>query len=283
MWFMRQAGRYLPEYRAIRAETPLEKMFTTPSIATEITLQPIRRFGFDAAILFADILTPCAGFGLDVSFDGGPQVTGKAGPFDISQLDHVKETIHRLKKELQVPLIGFCGGPYTVGKYLQTHIDHDALIDGTIQYLKMQIEAGVDALQIFDSWAGHLPKAEFKSRILPVLKTILDAIRPFPTIVFTRGSCRLIDELVSLEPTGIGFDWDLSISEVRRRVPRHIAVQGNLNPKILKQPADEIEKNVTEILQSMEGEPGFIFNLGHGMSPDIPVDAVSRCKAVLHL
>ena len=105
----------------------------------------------------------------------------------------------------------------------------------------MQIEAGVDALQIFDSWAGHLPKAEFKSRILPGLKIILDAIRPFPTIVFTRGSCHLIDELVSLEPTGIGFDWDLPISEVRRRVPKHIAVQGNLNPEILRLDAQTIK------------------------------------------
>ena len=282
LWMMRQAGRYLPEYRAIRKQHTIETMFKTPELAKTITLQPIERYGFDAAILFADILTVCHGFGLDVTFEGGPKVTGTPKPFNLSHVNHIHETITLLKQELNVPLIGFCGGPYTVNRYLEKPIDQDALIDATIRYLKLQIQAGVDAVQIFDSWAGHLPKSQFCKDILPGLKTIVDAIRPFPTIVFTRGSCHLIDELVSLEPTAISFDWDLPMHELRARVPKHIAVQGNLDPAVLKLSPNEITHHVKTLIEPMYDEPGFIFNLGHGLSPDIPPEGVAQCKAALH-
>lgn len=275
VWLMRQAGRYLPEYRHLRAQHSIETMFRTPDLAFEVTMQPIRRYGLDAAILFADILTPCDAFGLDVTFEGGPVVKGTPKPFELKNVEYVARTIQLLKKELSVPLIGFCGGPYTVNKYLDKKIPRTKLVEATISYLKMQIAAGVDAIQIFDSWAGHLPKAEFCAQVLPDLKEIVDAIRPFPTIVFTRGSCHLIDELVSLEPTGISFDWDLPMKKIRERVPAHIAVQGNINPELLKQPQQKIFEEVSVLAQSMAADPGFILNLGHGMTPDLPVESVT--------
>lgn len=281
VWLMRQAGRYLPEYREIRKKHKLEEMFLTPEVAAEVTLQPIRRFGFDAAILFADILTPCAGFGLDVTFEGGPKVRGEWQPFEIERIDHVKKTIGLLKQELDVPLIGFSGGPLTVAKYVEGAVDMDALTDGTIEYLKMQIEAGVDAIQIFDSWSGLLPKPQFCEKSLPYLQKIVDALKPFPVIIFTRGSCNLVNELVSLGTQGISFDWDKPISSIRKQVPDSVAVQGNLNPELLKQPRHIIEAELMPLLETMRRKKGFILNLGHGMTPDIPVEGVETLMDIV--
>jgi len=281
VWLMRQAGRYLPEYRAIREKVPLEQMFTSPDIAAQITMQPIDRFGFDAAILFADILTPCAGFDLNVTFEGGPKVCGDWKAFDIAKVHHVQETIGILKRELKVPLIGFCGGPLTVAKYIEGPVDMKALTDASIDYLKMQIAAGVDAVQIFDSWSGLLPKEQFLRDALPHLKRMVEAIHPFPVILFTRGSCHLVNELAMLGPRGISFDWDRPMQAMRSQVPGEMVVQGNLDPALLKQPKRVIEQELSKLLESMRDHRGFILNVGHGLTPDTPVDGVQAMMDTL--
>lgn len=281
VWLMRQAGRYLPEYRAIREKLPLEQMFTSPEIAAQVTVQPIERFGFDAAILFADILTPCAGFDLNVSFEGGPKVRGDWKPFEIAKLAHVQETIGILKHELKVPLIGFCGGPLTVAKYIEGSVDMEALTDASIAYLKMQIAAGVDAVQIFDSWSGLLPKEQFLREALPHLKRMVEAIAPFPVILFTRGACHLASELSDLGPRGISFDWDRPMHAMRSQVPKEMVVQGNLDPALLKQPKRVIEQELSKLLESMRDHRGFILNVGHGLTPDTPLEGVQAMMDTL--
>ncbi|MCB1084488.1 MAG: uroporphyrinogen decarboxylase [Chlamydiia bacterium] len=300
VWLMRQAGRYLPEYQAIRAKHTLEEMFRTPEIIAEITKQPLDILGVDAAILFADILHIPLTLGLDVSFPGkgGPIVTPILSgeddlihlqPLDVEErLFFVKEGIDLLKKEITVPLIGFCGGPFTVMTYLTgkkikkwLYSAPDSalevlqlLTDQSIAYLKMQIEAGVDAIQVFDSWANLLSRSEFQQFALPFLQQIVQAVRDVPLIIFSRASSHFVEDLVSIRPQGISFDWTYSLDEIRRRVPPTIAVQGNLDPEILYAPPSVIQKETKKLLQKMAGDPGFIVNLGHGVLPNIPVEHV---------
>lgn len=300
VWIMRQAGRYLPEYQLIRKKYPLEEMFRSPELIFEITKQPLDILGVDAAILFADILHIPLSLGLDVSFPGkgGPVVTPTIESYDDllqvcpqpieESLGFVQEGISLLKQEIDVPLIGFCGGPFTVMTYMtgkkikkwlysDPESAHDLLqtiTDQSIAYLQMQIKAGVDAVQVFDSWANLLSRTEFVRFALPYLKQIVKAIEPFPVILFSRASSHFVEEFVSIKPHGISFDWTYPLYEIRRHVPETIAVQGNLDPELLYAPPSVIEKETLKLLQSMEGDPGFIANLGHGVLPDIPVDHV---------
>ncbi|MCB1110037.1 MAG: uroporphyrinogen decarboxylase [Chlamydiia bacterium] len=290
VWIMRQAGRYLPEYQAIRQKFPLEEMFRTPELIVEITKQPLDILGVDAAILFADILHIPLSFGLDVTFPGkkGPVVSPlpeTLSPLPVGDtLSFVKEGIHLLKQEITVPLIGFCGGPFTVLSYMTDHKKRysdpqtfltllQQVTDQSIAYLQMQEDAGVDAIQIFDSWANLLSRQEFCRFALPFLKQIVDAVS-VPVILFSRGATQFVSEFVSLKPAGISFDWGESLDVIRQRVPETIAVQGNLNPDVLYAPPEIIRKETQKMLRSMEGDPGYIVNLGHGILPDIPVDHV---------
>lgn len=300
VWIMRQAGRYLPEYQVIRKKYPLEEMFQRPELIFEITKQPLDILGVDAAILFADILHIPLSLGLDVSFPekGGPTLSPiiascddllQVCPRPIEEsLWFVKEGITLLKKEIDAPLIGFCGGPFTVMTYMtgkkvkkwlysDPESAHDLLqtiTDQSIAYLQMQIQEGVDAIQVFDSWANLLSRTEFVRFALPYLQQIVKAIEPFPTILFSRASSHFVEEFVSLKPHAISFDWTYPLHEIRRRVPETIAVQGNLDPELLYAAPRVIEKETLKLLQSMEGDPGFIANLGHGVLPDIPVEHV---------
>ncbi|MBI3211977.1 MAG: uroporphyrinogen decarboxylase [Simkania negevensis] len=304
VWIMRQAGRFLPEYRKIREKVSLEEMFSHPQLIAKITKLPIELIGFDAAILFADILHVPKMLGFNVTFpmEGGPTVFPRLEKKETiatlktlsseEVLPFVKEGILLLKKELSVPLIGFAGGPFTVASYLidekggellrktkqffHTHPKefHNllALITrATIDYLKMQAAAGVDALQIFDSWAGLLPKEEFCTFSLPYLKKIIHAMQPhkIPLILFCRGSSFFAEQLASLQPNGISFDHFLPLKELRLKVPLSIAIQGNLDPDILRAPLPIIEQKTKLLLQEMKGERRFIANLGHGVAPDI--------------
>ena len=300
IWIMRQAGRYLPEYQEIRKNHSLEEMFRNPHLICEITKQPVAILDVDAAILFADILHIPLTLGFDVSFlkKGGPVVYPiVASSRDLLQihprpveevLGFVSKGIALIKEEIDVPLIGFCGGPFTVmtymtGKKIKKWLYSDPasalkllqmLTDQSIAYLRMQIEAGVDVIQIFDTWASILSLEEFGRFALPFLKQMVQAMQETPVIVFSRASACFLSEMVSIKPSGIGFDWTYSMDKVRLHVPSNIAVQGNLDPEILYAPIDVIEKETVKLLQSMEGDLGYIVNVGCGILPDIPVDHV---------
>ena len=308
---MRQAGRYLPEYQKLKTKYSLDEMFSTPELIRQITILPVELLGVDAAILFADILHVIKMLGASAHFkpEGGISVTPiLCGNQDLQKLHRkspyetlffVEEGITLLKKELRVPLIGFCGGPFTVASYMiesekkgelsQTkkwlysdpesfHHLLQMITEASIDYLKMQIKAGVNAIQIFDSWAGVLPKEEFTIFILPYLKQLIDALKDsnIPILIFCRGSSLFASELVSLKPSGISFDWSYPMHEIRKGVPKTIAVQGNLDPEILNSSFILIKKKTVELLKSMEGDTGFIANLGHGVLPYIPFENV-RC------
>jgi uroporphyrinogen decarboxylase len=283
IWLHRQAGRFLPEYRRIRAEHSFRHLVGTPEIAAQITKLPIDLLGMDAAILFSDILVLAEVFGFEFDFSDGKGIRLKEPPKEIRKdvpetLSYVTETIKLLKKDLKVPLIGFCGGPYTVSTYMSrtTPAWLEKITAATIEYLQLQIKSGVDAIQVFDSWAGKLVPLDFQTLALPYLKKIVDAIKPagIPITLFCRGSARYIKELVSLEPTALAFDWEKEMHELRKEVPSHIAIQGNLDPAILQGPLEALQEKAKFILDSMQGERGFIFNLGHGVVPQTPVENV---------
>ena len=284
IWLHRQAGRFLPEYRAIRAGHTFRHLVGTPEIAAKITKLPIDLLGMDAAILFSDILVLAEVFGFTIDFTDGKGIELLPPAQEIRRdvaetLFYVPETIRLLKKDLAVPLIGFCGGPYTVSTYMKRTTPEwlEKITAATIEYLQLQIKAGVDAIQIFDSWAGKLEPLDFQTLALPYLKKIVDAIRPMgiPITLFCRGSTRYVKELVSLEPTALAFDWEKEMCELRKEVPAHIAIQGNLDPAILKGPLAALQEKAKFLLNSMKEERGFIFNLGHGVVPETPVENVS--------
>lgn len=315
IWLMRQAGRFLPNYRILRQKYSLWELFHQPELAAQVTLLPFEMLPLDAAILFSDILVIGEALGFKVIYPEGqgpyfePRLTLeslkhlKVSPVE-ETLGYVKKTIGLLKPNLKVPLIGFCGGPFTVASYLLTHTllkdwteqSPEALHQllelitaATIDYLKMQIASGVDAIQIFDSWANLLDDQQFLDFSCHYLKKILSALKPskVPIILFCRNSSLRPQPLVQLAPAGISFDWHRPMKSLRQQVPAHIAVQGNLNPEILRTSTSAIDLATDEILSSMKGENGFIFNLGHGVLPDTPVANVQylvekliNCKPV---
>lgn len=272
VWLMRQAGRYMPTYRALRKKHSLKELFFTPELAAEITLMPVEQLGVDAAILFSDITVVAMPLGFNLEFSEGPQITGALQKKNLSSLEPIAQAIRLIKPQIKVPLIGFCGGPFTVASYMGGDPALlEPLTDVTIDYIRMQEDAGVDAIQIFDSWAGKLTKQEFHIFCTPYLKRIVEAAR-VPVILFMRKACEFVDELASLKPDAISFDWDKPMSEMRGKV--QCAIQGNLNPDLLYEPLPLIKQKTKELIESMKGDPGFIVNLGHGVKPDMTVDAV---------
>ena len=313
IWIMRQAGRYLPEYRAFREKYGFLEMIRTPEIAAEITLQPIRRFGFDAAILFSDILTVADALGSDLKFvEGkGPVISNPirtmADADQLSsstlreQLDYVPQAIRLLKPQLgDTPLIGFAGAPFTVASYMveggsskdlrrmkeliYSQPDTmerliDQLVKATADYLNMQIEAGVDAIQIFDTWAGLLSYPEFQSLVIRPIRAILNRLRNpagIPITLFAKGPSVFWKELSQLPVQVIGLDWQVDIGAMGQLIPADIALQGNMDPMMLYASPEILEAKVTHILRSMADRPGYIFNLGHGILPDVNPDQVQR-------
>jgi uroporphyrinogen decarboxylase len=308
IWLMRQAGRHLAKYRALRNKYSFLELCHHPELIAEVTMMPILEYGMDAAILFSDILVVPEAMGVGVRFEDSvgpiierPVVTQKdidslPAP-DVHLLQFVKEGILATKKQLKdIPLIGFCGAPFTVASYmiegkssknfkltkkmmLENPEGFHALLrkiaDWSIVYLNMQIEAGVQAVQIFDSWANALASRQFQEFSLDYLDYILKGIgNNVPTILFCRGSSVFYPMLAQLKPSAIGLDWNCSIAEVRKAVGYSIALQGNLDPDILYAPIPKIKEEVHHLLDSMRGDRGFIFNLGHGVSPDMTVEAV---------
>ncbi|MFJ5368186.1 uroporphyrinogen decarboxylase [Bosea sp. CER48] len=320
VWLMRQAGRYLPEYREVRAKAgSFLSLCYNPELAAEVTLQPIRRFGYDAAILFSDILVVPQALGQKLWFaEGeGPRLDPVAdaarlaeidAAADGAKLDPILETVRRVRGALphETGFIGFCGAPWTVATYMvagrgtpdqgpaKTLFAHDpelfqAIIDrivaASVVYLNAQIAAGVDAVQIFDSWAGALGPDDFKRWCVAPTRQIVDGVRavhPQARIIgFPRGAGRQIPDYVA--GTGVdavGLETDIDRAFARDAIQSKLPVQGNLDPQILRAGGPELESEIEAILSAFGGGP-FIFNLGHGILPDTPIAHVERLlKAV---
>jgi uroporphyrinogen decarboxylase len=318
IWLMRQAGRYLPEYRAIREKTTnfLDLCFN-PKLAAEVTLQPIRRFGFDAAIMFSDILVVPHALGQHVTFEAGegPRLDALNDPAALKRLraeiDHGKlapiyETIERVKPALppSIALLGFCGAPWTVATYMiagcgtadqlparlfaYRHPEAftklvDILIEASASYLIRQFAAGVDAVQIFDTWAGVLPADEFRKWCIEPTARIVASVREqFPAariIGFPRGAGTELPRYLKAVPIdAVGLDWMIELSFARDQIQPLRTIQGNLDPLVLLAGGAALDRGVDAILEAFGRQP-FIFNLGHGILPDTPIAHVERLVA----
>jgi uroporphyrinogen decarboxylase len=318
IWLMRQAGRYLPEYRAIRSRAGsfLDLCFD-PKLAAEVTLQPVRRFGFDAAILFSDILVVPHALGQRVSFEEGegPQLAALKEPaaldglnreIDQAELEPVYEAIARVKQELPpaVALLGFCGAPWTLATYMiagSGTVDQrparlfayefpdafakliDVLVEASASYVIRQFAAGVDAVQIFDSWAGVLPAEEFRKWCIEPCARIVDAVRKEVSgariIGFPRGAgTELGRYLDGVAIDAVGIDWTVELMFARDHVQARRPVQGNLDPLALLVGGAALDRSIDAILEALSSGP-FIFNLGHGILPETPIAHVERLIA----
>jgi uroporphyrinogen decarboxylase len=309
VWLMRQAGRYLPEYQEIRRHHSFWEMLTTPDLVTEITLQPIRRFGMDAAILFSDILIALDALGFVVDYQsGGPTVNpkihrrGDLTPLRnkafASPVTYIKESLLRLKATLhpETAVIGFAGAPFTLAAYCveegpshqiaQTKAlaatNHplyqkllDRITDQIIELLVVQIEAGVDAVQIFDTWSLNLSAREYREYALPYTQGIIKQINQLnvPVILYIRNAVTHLEAAASSGCTVLSIDSSISLSEARKRLGAHIPLQGNLDPSVLSRPDAEIRNQVHEMIAATHGV-GHIVNLGQGLGPDSPVQGV---------
>ncbi|WP_054024143.1 uroporphyrinogen decarboxylase [Bacillus sp. FJAT-28004] len=315
VWYMRQAGRYDPDYRKIKEKYSLLEICKQPELAAEVTMMPIRKLGVDAAILYSDIMNPVASIGIDFDIVAniGPVIANpirsaadveRLKPIDVEgDLGHVIETIRILDRELEVPLITFAGAPFTIASYLiegrpsknylrtkemmysEPELWHELmrkLGDMVITYLRAHIAAGGKAFQLFDSWVGALTPADFRKFVLPTIERIFSELSdlPQPKIYFPGvSSGELLPELLNVKTDVIGLDWRISIAEGRRRLEQGFAVQGNLDPTILTAPISVIESYAKEIIDSGIEEPGFIFNLGHGLFPEASLEKLAQLTA----
>lgn len=317
VWIMRQAGRYLPEYRAIREKIGFLELCKSPDLAAEVTVQPVTRLGVDAAIVFSDILIPVEAMGMALELgDGGPHLPEPVrSAADVERLTvpdpeqktgFVGEAIRRTRKALneKVPVIGFCGAPFTLAAYMVeggssksfieikrlmferpalAHALFEKLTRTLIPYLEMQISAGAKLVQIFDSWGGELSPRDFEAFSLPYLSRMVQAVRArgVPAILFGTA---MSTQLTRMRRTGadvIGCDWRIEIDEARAQLGPEVAVQGNLDPLALFLPPAELEQRVEEILRRA-GPLGHIFNLGHGILPPTEPDAAKAMVDAVH-
>ena len=315
---MRQAGRYLPEYRAVRARLGFLELCRNPEAAAEVTLQPVARLGVDAAILFADILLILEplGVGLEFPRGEGPVIrrpvrtdadVARLKPVDVeSDVGFVFETVRRARRELpaHVPLIGFAGAPFTVASYLVEggpsrdylntkrlmyeepdawHRLLEILVDATARYLNGQIAAGAQAVQLFDSWVGVLAPDDYRAFVLSHSQALIRALTPgTPVIHFGTGTAGLLPLLRQAGGDVIGLDWRLDLDAGWQAVGRDVAVQGNLDPATLLARPAVIRERVAAILDRARGRPGHIFNLGHGILPQTPVEHVQALVEMVH-
>ncbi len=319
VWFMRQAGRYLPEYQKVRGNHDFLTLCKTPELAAEVTIQPIDILGVDAAILFSDILIPLEAMGAGLSFEEGrgpvlePPVRSrddfrKLHSIDpVSDVPFVLETIRILRKELEgrVPLIGFSGAPFTLASYLieggttKSFLNikkmmygapdlfasiMDLITEVTISYLNAQIEAGAQAVQVFDTWAGILPRAEYSVHALPYVKRIMQALSDagVPRIYFVYDGGHLMDLIKQAGSEVMGLDWRTDISMAVRHLGSDIVVQGNLDPCAMFLPEDRLREKIAAILEMGREARGHIFNLGHGVLPEIPPEKVKLAVDIAH-
>jgi uroporphyrinogen decarboxylase len=314
VWFMRQAGRSLPEYRRLREQHSFFELAATPELCAEVTLQPVRRHDVDAAILFADIMTPVLGMGLGVELVEGvgpiverpirsrADVDRLRVPDPEEALPHVLEALRLVRDELaaEKALIGFCGGPFTVAGYLVEGRPSrelpltkrlmlsepavwasllDKLANTFAAYVAAQARAGVDAIQLFDSWVGTLSAVHYLEHVAPFSARILRT-SPVPTVHFGTGATHLLADLAGAGGDAIGLDWREPLDRGWDLVPER-AVQGNLDPAVLLAPWDVVEREADDVLERAAGRPGHIFNLGHGVLPDTDPDVLARLVALV--
>jgi len=317
IWIMRQAGRYLPEYRALREKVDFAALTRTPELAAEVTLQPLRRFPLDAAILFSDIMTPLQGMGIELSFEPAPvvrepirsarQVAALPALVAGRDVPFVLESIRLVRAGLPagVPLIGFAGAPFTLMCYLvcgrpskefaaaraflyaqgdlaQRLLSH--LADAMAEYLAAQAAAGAQALMLFESWAGLLAPREFARFALPAVRRTAAALRRagVPLIYYVNQGATLLPEVAGLDVDVVGVDWRSPLSQVRSVLGPGKAVQGNLDPAALFASPEQLRQHIDVVLEEAGTAPGHIFNLGHGIWPDTDPDAVARLVDYVH-
>jgi len=324
VWMMRQAGRYLPEYRRVREQAgSFMSLCTNPELACEVTLQPLERYRLDAAILFSDILTIPDAMGLGLSFaEGeGPRFSHPVRteadiqrlpvPDPEDRLRYVPEAVRLIQRELQgrVPLIGFSGSPWTLATYMVegggskdfrkikamlydrpelVHVLLDKLADAVAAYLNAQIAAGVNAVMVFDTWGGALTTAQYQAFSLSYAKRVLDRLdlksggRRIPAILFTKGGGLWLESMAETGYDALGLDWQTPIGAARRRVGGKVALQGNLDPVALYAAKDSIRAEVKQILADFGQGTGHVFNLGHGVHPDINPEHVGAMIEAVH-
>lgn len=320
VWFMRQAGRSLPEYRALRPDGSILVAIADAGIAAEITLQPVRRYGVDAAILYSDIVVPvhATGFGVDVVPGKGPVVErpirsvgdiARLRPLEpATDIPYVIETVRLVTGALAssgVPLIGFAGAPFTVASYLVEgaptrtfarvkafmHAEPvawrdlmDKLATMAATFVGAQVAAGAGAVQLFDSWAGWLSPDEYERHVLPSTRRLLEEVNGLgvPTILFGVGTGELLKLMASAGPDVVGVDWRVPLDEARRRIGPGRAVQGNLDPAICLAPWEVVAAEARRVLDRAGNEPGHIFNLGHGVLPDTDPGVLEALVALVH-
>jgi len=317
VWFMRQAGRVLPEYRAVRRQHDLLAITHQPELCAEVTLQPVRRLGVDAAILFADIMTPLIGVGLDI------RIVERTGPVlaePVRDLEAVRcmrplapeedvpfvlETVKLVRRQLppDVALIGFAGAPFTLASYLveggaSRTFEHtkrlmhgqpevwrelmSRLADLTAAYLKAQLAAGVQVVQLFDSWVGCLSPDDYRCAVQPYSRRIFEALEGAPSIHFGVDTGWLLEDMAAAGGSVVGLDWRVPLDLGWQRIGGDRGVQGNLDPMTLLAPWPAVEAEARRILDRAGGRPGHIFNLGHGLHPDTPLDNLVRLVELVH-
>jgi len=315
VWFMRQAGRALPEYRKLREGNEMLDACATPDLVTEITLQPVRRYGVDAAIFFSDIVVPLKAIGVDLDIvpGVGPVV---AKPFrtaaDLERLPaltpadvpYITEAVRNLVAELgSTPLIGFAGAPFTLASYLveggpsKNHAATKALMYGdpqlweslldrlatiTLAFLRVQIDAGASAIQLFDSWVGALPSADYREVVQPHSARVLAGVADVPRIHFGVGTGELLRDMGEAGADVVGVDWRVPLSDAVSRIGPGRAVQGNLDPTLVFAPHEVIARKVRQALLEGQAAEGHVFNLGHGVLPDTDPDALLRVVELVH-
>lgn len=316
VWFMRQAGRSQPEYRALRERHTLLEMVRTPELCAQITLLPVAQLGVDAAILFSDITLPLAGMGVafDIVEGQGPVIehpirtaadVARLRPFEADRdVPFLLEAIRIIRREAVVPLIGFAGAPFTLASYLiegrgardlsltkrMLYAEPavwarlmETLTDATLAYLNAQVRAGAQAVQVFDSWVGALAPQTYEAAVLPHMRRLFDGLRPLevPVIHFGTGAAGLLPRMAQAGGDVIGVDWRVRLGEAWARIGA-AGIQGNLDPSILLAPFEVIADAAYDILRDAGGRPGHIFNLGHGVLPQTPQDALRRLVDLVH-
>lgn len=317
VWYMRQAGRYQPEYRKIKERYSLVEICEQPELCAQVSMLPVQQLGVDAAILFSDIMIPVGAMGVpfEIEADRGPVIHRSVRTQDdvarLTDVDperdlpHVLETIRLLHGQLTVPLIGFAGGPFTLASYMiegapsREHLLTksmmyrdpqtwrqlmDRLATMIIVYMRAQIQAGASAIQIFDSWVGSLAPEDFQEYVLPAMKKIFAGLKDLnaPLIYFGVTTADLLPLLRGTGADVIGVDWRTPVHTARQRIGNDLALQGNLDPTVLLGPWPEVERRVRAIIDAGIQHPGFIFNLGHGVLKMVEVDQLRRLTAFVH-
>lgn len=315
VWFMRQAGRSLPGYRKLRETHDMLSLTQIPELAAQVSMEPVDLLGVDAAILFADIMLLPIAMGIELKIVEGvgpvidepidtPEKISRLQPFNPERIEYLQETIRILRRQLSVPLIGFSGAPFTLASYLiegkpsrtwlktkRFMLEHpesweklmSLLSDGIIGYLKVQIAAGAQAVQLFDSWVGCLSPEQYRKFVLPHVQRIFSSLKGenVPRLHFATNTAGMLEDFSNVDCEVIGVDWRIELRDARRRI-KDKSIQGNLDPTVLLAPWETITQTVGQMLEELDPKRGYIFNLGHGMPPEADDAVIKRLVDYVH-